>query len=78
MYPIEKIPSVWKIKDRDASDRDHCNEPEYSRSRRVAEMELTCFAQDVMITKSEYLRLEKILNNTIAAKPLLCSRVEKV
>jgi hypothetical protein len=78
MYPIEKIPSVWEIKDRDSSDRDHCNEPEYGRSHRLAGMELTCYAQDVRISRSEYLRCEKIFNNTLAAKPLLCSRFEKV
>jgi|GEM_PF-5412775 len=78
MYPIEKIPSVWKIKDRDSSDRDHCNEPEFSRSRRLAGMELTCFAQDVTISQTESQRREKIFKNTLAAKPLFCSRVEKI
>jgi len=79
-YPTEKIPSAWKIpytKEDAELNRDHCDEFQYSLKHRLPGMKLSCFAQEVIISQHVYERREKILNNTLSDKPLLCGRVEK-
>ena len=82
-YPIEKIPSVWKIQ---TIQRDpyynlpfdfcakHRSQTMYSK---LPGIKLSCFAEQMIKAQSFYKYYEQRLNNTLADKPLLCSRGEK-